>query len=139
VTDAAGPPPFAKVSHISFSVRDAEVSSGWWKKVLGLVELDRTAGEGWVAVLMVHPSSATILEVQQHERNGGEGFDPARTGFDHLGFKVDARSDLEAWQAHFERLGVTYTPVVDREYGSVLTFKDPDGIQAEMFFREGHP
>jgi glyoxylase I family protein len=49
------------------------------------------------------------------------------------------QSELDAWQAHFERLGVTHTPTVDREYGSVLTFKDPDGIQGEMFYRRGHP
>ena len=36
-------------------------------------------------------------------------------------------------------LGVTHSPITDREYGSVLTFKDPDGIQLEMFYREHHP
>jgi len=56
-----------------------------------------------------------------------------------MGLKVDERDALDAWQAHFEDLGVAHTPVVDREYGSVLTFKDPDGIQFEMFFREQHP
>ncbi len=40
---------------------------------------------------------------------------------------------------HFERLGVLHSPIVDRPYGSVLTFKDPDGIQFEMFHRDGHP
>jgi glyoxylase I family protein len=34
---------------------------------------------------------------------------------------------------------VTYTPTVHREYGAVLTFKDPDGIQFEMFWRHEHP
>jgi hypothetical protein len=29
---------------------------------------------------------------------------------------------------------VVHTPVVDREYGSVLTFKDPDRIQFELFY-----
>jgi len=27
----------------------------------------------------------------------------------------------------------------DRAYGSVLTFRDPDGLQLEMFHREDHP
>ena len=30
-------------------------------------------------------------------------------------------------------------PIADREYGSVLTFRDPDGRQFEMFYRAGHP
>jgi hypothetical protein len=29
--------------------------------------------------------------------------------------------------------------VVEHDYGSVLTFKDPDDIQFEMFYRENHP
>ncbi|MFP5369688.1 MAG: hypothetical protein ACLGI3_02925 [Actinomycetes bacterium] len=29
--------------------------------------------------------------------------------------------------------GVVHTPIVDRQYGAVLTFKDPDWIQLEMF------
>jgi glyoxylase I family protein len=132
-------PTFSKVSHVSFSAHDKDASARWWQQVFDLVELDRTAGDGWSAILLMHPPSATILEFQQHDANAGEAFDPARTGFDHMGFKVDHRSDLDEWQTHFEKLDVRHTPVVDREYGSVLTFKDPDGIQFEMFYREGHP
>ncbi len=132
-------PTFTKVSHISFSARDAEASAAWWRRVFAFDELDRVEGPGWHGVLLIHPTTATIVEFQQHDANGGEAFDPARTGFDHLGLLVDGRDELDHWQEHFQRLGVTHTPVVDREYGSVLTFKDPDGIQFEMFHRVGHP
>jgi glyoxylase I family protein len=132
-------PRFSKVSHISFSVRDAEVTARWWKDVFGFVDLDRVEARGWRAILLLDPPSSTILEFQQHDANQGETFDPVRTGFDHMGILVDSRAALDEWQAHFEQLGVRHTPVVDREYGSVLTFKDPDGIQFEMFYREGHP
>ena len=132
-------PVFSKVSHISFSVRDVEVSAQWWREVFGLQDVDRVSHEGWRAVLLIHPPSGSIIEFQQHDANRGERFDPTRTGFDHMGLKVDSRDDLFTWQAHFEELGVVHTPAVDREYGSVLTFKDPDGIQFEMFYRENHP
>jgi glyoxylase I family protein len=132
-------PTFAKVSHISFSATDAEASARWWSEVFGLQEIDRTKADGWFAVLLVHPASGTVIEFQQHDANAGERFDPTRTGFDHLGLLVRERAELDEWQEHFERLGVTHTPTVDREYGSVLTFKDPDGIQAEMFYRANHP
>lgn len=132
-------PEFKKVSHTSFSTRDAEASAAWWQAVFGLEELDRVAGDGWKGIVMLHPPTATVLEVQQHDANAGEPFDPRRTGFDHLGFLVDGRDALVAWQEHFERLGVTHTPIADRDYGSVLTFKDPDGIQFEMFHRPDHP
>ena len=132
-------PTFAKVSHISFSARDAERSAAWWKETMSLADLDRTSGDGWRAILLIHPATATIIEFQQHDANQGEQFDPSRTGFDHMGVKVDSVQQLEEWQAHFQRLGVTHTPVVHGDYGSVLTFKDPDGIQFEMFYRHNHP
>ena len=132
-------PTFSKVSHISFSVRDAEASAKWWAKVLDLTEIDRVAGDGWRAILLLHPPSRTIIELQQHDENQGEAFDPRRTGFDHMGFKVDKRADLDEWLARFEQLGVTHSPIADGEYGAVLTFKDPDEIQFEMFFKPDHP
>jgi glyoxylase I family protein len=132
-------PVFSGVSHISFSVRDAEASAQWWARLLDLTEIDRVHGDGWRGILLLHPPSRTIIEFQQHDANGGEPFDPRRTGFDHMGFKIDKRSDLDEWLARFEQLGVTHSPIADREYGGVLTFKDPDGIQFEMFFKADHP
>jgi glyoxylase I family protein len=132
-------PAFSKVSHTSFSVTDAERSTSWWQELFGLVEIERVGGPGWHGIVMVHPASGTVLEVQQHDANGGDRFEPARTGLDHVGLKVDERAELDRWQAHFEAHGVTHTPVVDRDYGAVLTFKDPDGIQLEMFHRHDHP
>ena len=132
-------PSFSKVSHMSFSARDAEASARWWQEVFGLEALDRVEGEGWHGVLLIDPKSTTIIEFQQHDANAGERFDPRRTGFDHIGFLVDSRGDIDEWLAHFDELGVEHSPIADREYGSVLCFKDPDGIQFEMFYREGHP
>jgi glyoxylase I family protein len=132
-------PTFSRVSHISFSARDAEASAQWWATLLDLTEIDRAAGDGWRAIVLLHPPSRTIIEFQQHDENQGEAFDPRRTGFDHMGFKVDDRAELDEWLARFEQLGVTHSPIADRDYGAVLTFKDPDGIQFEMFFKADHP
>ena len=132
-------PTFSRVSHISFSVRDAEASARWWAKVFDLTEIDRAAGDGWRGILLMHRWSRTIIEFQQHDGNHGEAFDPLRTGFDHMAFKVDTRKALDEWLAHFEQLGVRHSPIAEREYGAVLTFKDPDGIQFEMFFKADHP
>jgi glyoxylase I family protein len=130
---------FSKVSHTSFSATDAEASARWWAEVFGFQELDRSKGDGWFGIVLVHPPTATVIEFQQHDANRGERFDPTRTGFDHLGFKVDDPAELELWRARFEELGVVHSPIAHHDYGSVLTFKDPDGIQFEMFFRPGHP
>lgn len=132
-------PTFSKVSHTSFSVPDAEASARWWAELLELTVIDRVAGEGWHAVLLIHPESGTIIEFQQHDGNRGEAFDPRRTGLDHLAFKVDKRSELDEWLARFERFGVNHSPIAESDYGAVLTFRDPNGIQFEMFHKVGHP
>jgi glyoxylase I family protein len=127
-------PRFSDVSHVSLSVSDAERTATWWKSVFGLRELVRLDhDEGWHGILL-ELTETIAIEFQQHDVNAGEVFDPVRTGFDHMGLAVDSRDELAEWQAHFESLGVIHTPVVDREYGSVLTFKDPDRIQFEMFY-----
>ncbi|BBY19799.1 hypothetical protein MSTO_60820 [Mycobacterium stomatepiae] len=68
-------PTFSRVSHISFSVRDAEVSARWWAALLDLTEIDRVAGDGWRGILLMHPTTRTIIEFQQHDANQGETFD----------------------------------------------------------------
>lgn len=130
---------FSKISHTSFSATDAESSARWWSEVFGFEELDRSKGDGWFGIVLLHPPTATVIEFQQHETNRGERFDPTRTGFDHMGFKVDDPAELERWRERFEQLGVVHSPIARHDYGSVLTFKDPDGIQFEMFFRPNHP
>jgi glyoxylase I family protein len=117
----------------------AVASAAWYQEVLGLEPLDTVSGVGWRSVLLLHSQSAAIVECQQHDANQGEAFDPRRTGIDHMGLKVDSRADLDNWLDHFEKLGVKHSPIADREYGSVLCFRDPDEIQLEMFYREGHP
>ena len=132
-------PTFSKVSHISFSVRDAEASAQWWAALLELTEIDRVGGDGWHGILLLHPPSRTVIEFQQHDGNQGETFDPLRTGFGHMGFKVDTRAGLDEWLARFEQLDVTHSPIAEAEYVAVLAFTDPDGIQFEMFFKADHP
>lgn len=127
-------PRFSDVSHVSLSVTDAEKTAAWWKEVFGLRDVVRLPHhDGWFGIILELTEAMTI-EFQQHDANAGEAFDPVRTGFDHLALAVDSRDALLDWQAHFETLGVVHTPVADREYGSVLTFKDPDRIQFELFY-----
>lgn len=119
--------------HISLSVTDLAASERWFVDVLGLKVLDRLQHEGWEAVITGDVAIRLALEAQHHAGNQGERFDPRRTGVDHLAFAAADRAELEEWQEHFARLGVDYTPIVSRDYGDVLTFRHPDGIQFELF------
>jgi glyoxylase I family protein len=132
-------PTFAGVSHISFSARDAEASAAWWHDVMGFEEYARVSGDDWFGIVLLHAPTSTLIEFQQHETNDGEPFDPRRTGLDHMGLRVPDRSQLSVWEGHFRRFGVDHTPIVDAEYGSVLTFRDPDMRQYELFYRVNHP
>ncbi|MGH3758891.1 VOC family protein [Actinophytocola sp.] len=132
-------PGFSKVSHISFSARDAAASASWYRRVLGFEPLDEFRGAHWVSVLVIHPATRLIVELQQHDANAGEEFDPRRTGFDHLSLVVDSRAELDEWLAHFARLGVRHSPIADLDGRSLLSFRDPDGIQLELYHRPDHP
>ncbi len=132
-------PEFAGFSHVSLSVRNRDASRSWYEEVLGFRTIDEVNEEPYDEWVLVHQTSGAILALQQHRANRGEEFDPTRTGGDHIGFKVASRADLDEWERWFEKHDVVFTPTVDREYGSVLAFKDPDRFQLELFYRENHP
>ena len=67
----------------------------------------------------------------EDDRSGG--FDPRRTGLDHVAFACANRAELEQWQDRLEELGVKHGGIVDAHYGSGLSFKDPDGVALEFF------
>ncbi len=132
-------PEFVGVSHVALSVRDRDVSRAWYGEVLGFEMLEESVEDAYEEWILMHPGTHVILCLQQHRSNQGEEFDPRRTGGDHVGFRVESRADLDEWERWFDKKDVVYSPTVDREYGSVLCFRDPDGIQLELFYRENHP
>jgi len=78
--------------------------------------------------------------LHQHLTNDGEGFDERRTGLDHLSFKVADYDALLAWQKRLSALGVQHSPIAEAARGGlVISFRDPDGIALELFFRRLPP
>jgi catechol-2,3-dioxygenase len=132
-------PEFSGVSHVSLSVRDRDRSREWYERILGFQMIEENLEEAFVEWILMHPVNHMVLCLQQHKANKGELFDPTRTGGDHIGLKVDSREELEKWAAWFGEEDVVHSPIADMPYGSVLTFKDPDRFQLEMFYRENHP
>ena len=132
-------PELAGWSHVALSVRDRDTSRAWYEDVLGFRMIEESNEEAYDEWILLHPETNAVLCLQQHRTNRGEEFDPTRTGGDHVGFRVAHRTDLDEWERWFEKKAVPYTPTVDRVYGSVLCFKDPDRFQLELFYRENHP
>ncbi|HEX4361535.1 MAG TPA: VOC family protein [Pseudonocardia sp.] len=126
-------------SHISLSVTSRDASVAFYRDVFDFEPYEVLDHEAWLETISVHPVTGMVLGFQQHRDNDGEPFEHRRTGLDHLAFRVASRDELVAWQARLVERGAVYTPIADREYGSVLCARDPDGIQVELFYRVNHP
>lgn len=133
----------ARMHHIALTVTNLDASIPWYEKVFGITYKMEEGHPGGTGKLLADEAWQLVIVLHRHDANQGETFEETRTGLDHIGLAVPHRADLEAWQAHLEQMGVakvpaadyplTQSPIVDRPYGSVLVFRDPDNIQLEMF------
>jgi glyoxylase I family protein len=129
--------------HIALTVTDLDVSVDWYRKVFDIDVIADIPHEGGLGRLLADESLQLGIVLHHHDANSASRFDEAVTGLDHVGFVVQSRDELVAWQDHLEANGVqradaadrplTQSPIADEWYGSVLVFRDPDNIQLELF------
>lgn len=138
VPAAAARPKLSGIHHIGITVTDVEASAAWYERVLGLDRLfqerhHRSAAAGYTVVLGP-PDASFSLGVDHHPANAGDGFDPTRTGLDHLSLQVESVDALHEWVAHLRDLGVSTSGVYPMQGFplSLVTFCDPDGVQLEL-------
>ena len=83
------------------------------------------------------PSSGLELCPVDHRKNPGDEFSEFRTGLDHLEFLVADRPDLDRWAEHLDSHHIPHSGVKQptRSTNAMLTFRDPDNIQLELFWR----
>ena len=88
-------------------------------------------------IALVEPNSRLVLCLVGHADNPGELFSEYHTGLDHLEFLVDRREDLDEWADRLSQLGVEHSGVKELDYtrNAMITFRDPDNIQLEFFWR----
>jgi len=124
---------------VNLTVRDPEISAAWYSDLLDLEVLyDFTAADRRMRyIALVDPKSQLVLCLVGHKDNKGERFSELHAGLDHLEFLVNRREDLEEWAAKLDRLGIQHSGVKQPEYtpNAMLTFRDPDNIQLEFFWR----
>jgi catechol-2,3-dioxygenase len=65
----------------------------------------------------------------------GVSFSEHRIGLDHLAFVCISRGELETWEVRLEELGIANGGIADADYGSALSFRDPDNIALESSHR----
>ncbi|MET8249334.1 VOC family protein [Streptomyces sp. NPDC005202] len=133
------------VHHFSPTVTDIEASTEWYQRVFGLERVPvpfphYESEDSGYAILLTDPNSNFAIGLHHHVANKGEQFDETRTGLDHLALSVSSRAALEAWVTWLNELGIPHAGITDMhepfEY-SVLVFRDPDGIQLELFTMTG--
>ena len=88
-------------------------------------------------IALVEPKSQLVLCLVGHQDHSGERFSEFRIGFDHLEFLVDRKDNLEEWVEKLNRLQIPNSGVKQPEHtrNAMLTFRDPDNIQLEFFWR----
>jgi glyoxylase I family protein len=122
------------------TVTDADRSGAWYRDLLGLTETGRyIEPHGRVAqVCLAEPRTGLELCLAAHHRSSG-AFDEFRAGLDHLEFLVTRRDELDAWATRLDELGIPHSGVKEPSYtaNAMLTFRDPDNIQLEFFWRAG--
>ena len=131
--------------HVALTVTDVDVSVPWYENVFGISFRMDVPHEGGVGKLLADDTMQLMIVLHRHDTNDGATFSETHAGLDHVGFLVQSREELEAWQAHLEVNGVsrvaaadkpfTQSAITDETYGSVLVFRDPDNIQLELFSR----
>ena len=125
----------ARLHHVALTVTDIDASIAWYKDLFGFEELirDEHFGESTgYAVVLGLPDWSMAIVLNHHPSNGGESFDPTRTGLDHIGFVMPDRAALEEWEGRLSDKGITHSPITDHDWGSSLNFRDPDALQLQL-------
>jgi glyoxylase I family protein len=124
---------------VNLTVRDPAMSAAWYSELLGLQLLYDYAGDDGRLhyIALVEPESQFVLALVGHQEHSGEQFSEFRTGLDHLEFLVDRREDLNGWAERLDGLGIPHSGVKAPGYtrNAMVTFRDPDNIQLEFFWR----
>ena len=127
---------------VILTVTDAGRSAAWYCDLLGAQETGRyVRPDGHVALVSItEPGSGMELCLACHGADAGS-FSEFRAGLDHLEFLVPQRSDLDTWASRLDDRGIGHSGVRQPSYtaNAMLTFRDPDNIQLEFFWRAPTP
>ncbi len=133
-------PPLSGVSHIALTVSDLPRSTAWYVETLGFAELLPFDTDDFTRRILRHPCGA-VVALTQHVAALPQGFDPRRTGLDHVGFTVGSVAELEDWAGWLTSRGVGHAgvQVTALTSSALVAFVDPDGIALELYVQTGLP
>jgi glyoxylase I family protein len=116
------------VSHIAFNVSDLEASIAWYKRTVGLKQLQATPGN--YAVLAPEGGGFRLgLSVTSQA--------DVHSGFGHLAIALESMDVLTGWVEHLDAINVPHTQIKENPFNpgvfSVDVF-DPDGHEIELVY-----
>lgn len=130
---------FPGLQHVAITVSDLQRSTEWYTRLFGaepVLDEDEEAGEFHHTVYAL--DGGMLFGLHTHRgRESGDGFDPRRTGLDHVGFALPDSAALQAWAVRLDELGIPHGGIKKAHYGSGISFADPDGIALEFFIAPG--
>jgi len=130
---------FRALHHFGLTVSDVAASAAWYTDVLGFEQVGQHVSPDGSRrkVFLRHPGLPVRLGLVQHGQDPRGPFDETRIGLDHVALAVDSADELDEWVQRLAAHRVTYSPVTSANSipgAAVLVFRDPDGIQLELFF-----
>ena len=127
---------------VILTVSNADRSATWYCDLLGMDETSRyVQPDGHVALVNLAERRSGVELCLVDHRSGPAAFDEFRIGLDHLEFLVAHRDDLDAWVTRLDELGIRHSGVKEPSCtpNAMVTFRDPDNIQLEFFWRPPKP
>lgn len=123
----------------TLTVTDLPRSIAWYRSLLDMSirrEYEPPDGRQRDACL-VEPHTGLEIGLVEYRGRSREPFNEFHPGLDHLEFLVADRSDLDDWAERLDSLGIPHSGVKEPYYtrNAMLTFRDPDNIQLEFFWR----
>lgn len=129
-------------SHVRLTVTDIARSKEFYDQVFAwpaAIDESASAGEPGVKDSPERFYGGTIYQTPQGtlfglRPVGSDGFDPQRTGLDHVSFGVDSRQDLDAAASALTEAGIDHGEVKELTGAgiAILSFQDPDDINIEL-------
>jgi len=128
------------IHHLNLTVRDLEASMAWYGELFGMQRsFERESAEyGWLKAGLLHPETGFRLNFTQHRPGSTDRFSEVNLGMDHVAFHVTGgKTALETWINRLDERGIEHSEIKRGDVGDVITFRDPDNIQLELYATEG--
>lgn len=123
---------FPSITHVALTVTDLERSVPWYRRLFDAEPvLDEDTGPFRHVVWSLGDTLVGLHEFPDGRTD--QQFDERAAGLDHLSFGCADRPELERWATRLDELGVPHGGIVDADYGSGLSFRDPDDLPLEFF------